>query len=124
MYIFTQREDLLLYIHGHIWPRKWHQGADTASRNPTLNPSDSTISTHQNASDIDIVYAEKINDQLQQKITSHIQALDQQDKNSHPNINNYTISTKLEQKCISDPTYQLLASIIENGFPKTQQQLD
>ena len=112
MYIFTQREDLLLYIHGHIWPRKWHQGADTASRNPTLNPSDSTISTHQNASD------------MLQKITSHIQALDQQDKNSHPNINNYTISTKLEQECISDPTYQLLASIIENGFPKTQQQLD
>ena len=122
MYIFTQREDLLLYIHGHIWPGNWHQGADT--RNPSLNPSDSTISTNQNASDIDTVYAEKINDQLQQKITSHIQALDQQDKNSHPNINNYTISTKLEQECISDPTYQLLASIIENGFPKTQQQLD
>ena len=114
----------MLYIHGHIWPGKWHQGADTASRNPTHNPSDSTRSTHQNASDIDIVYAKKINDKLQQKITSHIQALEQQDNNPHPDIDNYTTSTKLEQECISDPTYQLLASTIENGFPNTRQQLD
>ena len=95
-------------------PGKWCRGADAVSRNPTHSPSDSTISTHQNASDIDIAYAERINDQLHQKTTSHIQALEQWDNNPHPDINNHTISTKLEQECTSDPTYQLLASTIEN----------
>ena len=105
-------------------PGKWHQGADAISRNPTHSPSDSIILACQNASDIDIAYAEGINDQLHQTITSHIQTLEQRDNNPHPDINNYTISTKLEQECISDPTYQLLASTIENEFPNTQQKLD
>ena len=48
---------------------KWHRGADAVSRNPTHNPSDSTISTRSNASDIYIAYAERISDQLHQKIT-------------------------------------------------------
>ena len=103
---------------------KWHRGADAVSRNPTHNPSDSTISTRSNASDIDIAYVERISDQLHQKIASHIQALEQRDNNSHPDINNYTISTKLAQEYISDPTYQLLAIKIKNGFPNTQEQLD
>ena len=103
---------------------KWHRGADAVSRNPTHNPSDSTISTRSNASDIDIAYAERTSDQLHQKIASHIQALEQRDNNSHPDINNYTISTKLAQEYISDPTYQLLAIKIKNGFPNTQEQLD
>lgn len=80
----------MLYIQDHITTYclgKWHQGADAVSRNPTHNPLDSTISPSQNASDINIAYAERINDQLHQKITLHIQALEQQDNNPHPDIN-------------------------------------
>ena len=86
-HICSLKENTLCYTFKTTYcPGKWHQGADAVSRNPTHNPSDSTTSTCQNASDT-IAYAERINDQLHQKITSHIQALEQQDNNPHPDIN-------------------------------------
>ena len=99
--MLTQREDPSLYIHNHILPGFYNINTPECFR-------------HRHC----------ICRKLHQKTTSHIQALEQRDHNPHPGINNYIISNKLEKECISDQTYQLLVSTIENGFPNKQQQLD